>query len=422
MPSSPATSFARDLSSAAIRARDCSSAQSASSRGTATTPSSSAQITSPGEITIPPSTTGTLTDPAVALTVPWHETWRDHTGKPSWRSSAVSRTPASTTSARTPRAITEVASSSPNMPCEDGAVLVTTRTSPSSHTSTAAWIIRLSPGWLDTVTAVPATRTPCWIGRMSAPTNPRRPIASWTVAVPASPSEATTARSGRETLRTTTCRCTTTATSQMLAPPDDTFRRVIIDCHGHYTTAPPQLGEYRDRQRADVVADPEHVGDKGALGISDDEIRASLEDAQLRLQRERGTDLTLFSPRASWMGHHLGNIHTSRFWAEHCNELIRRVCDLYPDNFAPVCQLPPSPSAPLKPGVSELQRCVEEMCFVGCNVNPDPSGGAWTGPPLTDSYWDPLYEKLVELDVPAMIHVSAACHPNFHTTTSHYLG
>ena len=202
----------------------------------------------------------------------------------------------------------------------------------------------------------------------------------------------------------------------------DTVVGVIIDCHGHYTTAPAQLGEYRDRQRAAVEADPQHVGDKGVVAISDDEIRDSLENAQVRLQQERGIDLTLFSPRASWMGHHLGNAHTSRFWTEHCNELIRRVCDLYPERFAPVCQLPQSPGAPIASSVAELRRCVEEMGFVGCNLNPDPSGGAWDGPPLPDRYWYPLYEALVELDVPAMIHVSASCNPNFHTTTSHYLG
>jgi 4-oxalmesaconate hydratase len=197
---------------------------------------------------------------------------------------------------------------------------------------------------------------------------------------------------------------------------------VIIDCHGHYTTAPPQLGVYRDAQRAAVAADPYHVGEKGTLDISDDEIRASLETAQLAFQRQRGTDLTLFSPRASWMGHDIGNIHTSRHWAEQCNDLVRRVCDLYPDNFAPVCQLPQSPGAPIATAVAELERCVEQMGFVGCNVNPDPSGGAWNGPPLNDRYWYPLYEAMVRLDVPAMIHVSAACNPNFHTTSSHYLG
>ena len=197
---------------------------------------------------------------------------------------------------------------------------------------------------------------------------------------------------------------------------------MIIDCHGHYTTTPKQVGEYRERQQGALAQDPFHVGEKGRLLISDDEIRESLEGAQLKLQRERGTDLTIFSPRASWMGHHIGNINTSRFWTEHCNELIRRVCDLYPVNFAPVCQLPQSPGAPIAPSVGELQRCVGDMGFIGCNLNPDPSGGFWTGPPLDDPYWYPLYEKMAELDVPAMIHVSAACNPNFHTTGSHYLG
>ena len=197
---------------------------------------------------------------------------------------------------------------------------------------------------------------------------------------------------------------------------------MIIDCHGHYTTAPPQLGQYRDAQKAALRDDPGHVGEKGTIDISDDELRDSLERNQLRLQRERGLDLTLFSPRASWMEHHVGNEHTSRFWSEHCNDLIRRICDLYPDNFAPVCQLPQSPGVSVDSSVRELRRCVEEMGFVGCNLNPDPSGGYWDGATLADRAFWPLYETLCELDVPAMIHVSATCNPHFHTTGSHYLG
>ena len=195
-----------------------------------------------------------------------------------------------------------------------------------------------------------------------------------------------------------------------------------IDCHGHYTTTPPAVGAWRDAQVAAVEAEPSFVGERGVIHVSDDEIRESLEGAQLKFQRERGTDLTLFSPRASWMGHHVGNEHTSTFWSQHQNELIRRVCDLYPENFAPVCQLPQSPGAAIDGSVNELRRCVEELDFVGCNVNPDPSGGFWTGPPLHDRYWWPLWEAISELDVPAMIHVSAACNDNFHTTGSHYLG
>ncbi|MGH1489800.1 MAG: amidohydrolase family protein [Acidimicrobiales bacterium] len=201
---------------------------------------------------------------------------------------------------------------------------------------------------------------------------------------------------------------------------------MIIDCHGHYTTTPPQVGEYRDAQKAALLDDPDHVGERGEIVVSDDEIRESLEGAQLRLQRERGTDLTIFSPRASWMGHHIGNEHTSKFWTQHTNDLVRRVCDLYPQNFAPVCALPQSPNATIEVSVAnsvaELRRCVEEMGFIGCNLNPDPSGGWWTGRPLDDEAWFPLYEAMVELDVPAMVHVSATCNDNFHATGSHYLG
>lgn len=195
---------------------------------------------------------------------------------------------------------------------------------------------------------------------------------------------------------------------------------MIIDCHGHYTTAPKELQTYRDSQIAGLK-DPSRVPPTGKLNITDDQIRESLENAQLKLQRERGSDLTIFSPRASAMGHHIGDETTSRRWTEHCNDLIHRVCSLYPENFIGVCQLPQSPGVPPGNSVAELERCITELGFIGCNLNPDPSGGNWTAPPLTDKYWYPFYEKMVELDVPAMVHVSATCNPNFHTTGSHYI-
>ncbi len=86
-----------------------------------------------------------------------------------------------------------------------------------------------------------------------------------------------------------------------------------------------------------------------------------------------------------------------------------------------MCQLPQTPGVPPTNCIAELERCVKEFGFIGCNLNPDPSGGYWTDPPLTDKWWYPFYEKLVELDVPAMIHVSVSCNPNFHTTGGHYI-
>jgi 4-oxalmesaconate hydratase len=121
------------------------------------------------------------------------------------------------------------------------------------------------------------------------------------------------------------------------------------------------------------------------------------------------------------MSHHIGNETTSRHWSEHCNDLIHRVCGLYPANFVGVCQLPQTPGVRPDNCRAELERCVKALGFIGCNLNPDPSGGYWTDPPLTDKWWYPLYEKMVELDVPAMIHVSASCNPNFHGTGAHYI-
>lgn len=197
---------------------------------------------------------------------------------------------------------------------------------------------------------------------------------------------------------------------------------MIIDCHGHYTTTPPQVGAYREQQKQALAKDPDFIGHKGQITISDDEIRESIENNQLKVQQARGTDLTLFSPRASWMGHHIGNEYTSQFWTEHQNDLIRRVCDLFPRNFAPVAQLPQSPGVAPAKSVAEIVRTVEQMGFIGINLNPDPSGGHWNGSSLADRSFYPIYEKMVEYDIPAMIHVSAACNACFHTTGSHYLG
>src|SRR4029079_2088219 len=108
-------------------------------------------------------------------------------------------------------------------------------------------------------------------------------------------------------------------------------------------------------------------------------------------------------------------------WARACNDLVRRVTGLFPTRFAGVCQLPQTPDGNLDACVAELRRCVEELGFVGANLNPDPSGGHWTSGPLTDESWFPLYDALAELDVPAMIHVSASCNPNAHTLGAHYL-
>lgn len=194
----------------------------------------------------------------------------------------------------------------------------------------------------------------------------------------------------------------------------------VIDCHGHYTTEPAAMLDWRKRQIA-AIGDPAQSPKPDALKVSDDEIRNSLAGKQLKFQAERGISTVLFSPRAGGMGHQIGNADTSRDWSIVSNDMIHRITTLYPKNFVGVCQLPQTPGVSPKNCVAELERCVTQLGFVGCNVNPDPTGGYWTDPPLYDRHWYPLWEKMVELDVPGMIHVSASANPNFQATGAHYM-
>jgi len=195
---------------------------------------------------------------------------------------------------------------------------------------------------------------------------------------------------------------------------------MIIDCHGHYTTAPKALKAWRDAQVANLSTP--HLGPKVSdLKISDDEIRESIEENQLARMRERGIDVTIFSPQASFMTHHIGDFNTSATWAALCNELCYRVTQLFPKHFVGAAMLPQSPGVDISTCLPEMRKCVNEYGFVGINLNPDPSGGYWRDPPLSQPYWHPIYQEMIALDVPAMIHVSTSCNDCFHTTGAHYL-
>jgi 4-oxalmesaconate hydratase len=195
---------------------------------------------------------------------------------------------------------------------------------------------------------------------------------------------------------------------------------LVIDVHGHYTTAPKALEAWRNRQIA-ALQDPAQAPSPSELRISDDEIRESIESNQLARMRERGCDITVFSPRASFMAHHIGDFQTSSTWAAICNELVYRVTQLFPEHFVGAAMLPQSPGVDPRTCLPELRRCIESYGFVGINLNPDPSGGHWREPPLTDRWWYPIYEVMVEYDIPAMIHVSTSCNACFHTTGAHYI-
>jgi 4-oxalmesaconate hydratase len=195
---------------------------------------------------------------------------------------------------------------------------------------------------------------------------------------------------------------------------------MIIDCHAHYTSEPKSVPDFRARQ-IKAFNDKTPWPTRKDLKVSDDEIRAGIDSIQLKYQHERGIDRTIFSPRASAMGHHLTDEKLSLEWTQISNEFVHRIVGLYPNDFIGAAQLPQVVGVRPDNCVRELERCVNEYGFVGCNLNPDPSGGFFNSPPLTDPWWYPIFEKMCELDVPGMIHVSGCCNPSQYTTSSYYI-
>lgn len=191
---------------------------------------------------------------------------------------------------------------------------------------------------------------------------------------------------------------------------------MIVDVHAHYTQSPPQLEAFRGWQ-----VSLQNQPAKRKLNISDEMIVQSLQ-GNLRQMRERGIDRVMFSPRAAGMGHDFGSELISRYWTEVSNDLISRVCRLFPEQFSPMAQLPQSPGISPRNCLEELDRCVNGMGFVGCMINPDVSGGvAPYTPSLGSEWWYPLWEKMVELDIPGMIHVSSTLNPGMQINGTHYI-
>jgi predicted TIM-barrel fold metal-dependent hydrolase len=172
---------------------------------------------------------------------------------------------------------------------------------------------------------------------------------------------------------------------------------VIVDVHAHVTGPAELYAYFRELQASPGPMRPRPPA------FSDEQVEASLTD-HLKEVSGVGTDVQLVSPRP-WA------IPTADRREAVVQEITRQVNNtvasavrLHPDRFVGMAGLPQV--AGLSPAncVAELERCVKELGFVGCKINPDPGEGGLQTPSMGDEHWYPLYEKMVELDVPALIH------------------
>jgi len=188
---------------------------------------------------------------------------------------------------------------------------------------------------------------------------------------------------------------------------------MVIDIHGH-VSAPLELYAYQAQQ----IASRGFHG-KGRPAVDDEKVIAACTSHIELLQRLR-IDLQLISPRPFAMMHSQQPEKIIHWFMEHANDMIALQAKSYPDVFAPVCGLPQCGGVGPANTLDELERCVRELGFVGCVLNPDPGEGDGLTPPLGDEHWYPLYEKLVELDTPALIH-SGGCRSHRESYSGHFI-
>jgi len=180
---------------------------------------------------------------------------------------------------------------------------------------------------------------------------------------------------------------------------------MIVDAHAHVVM---HEAAYRFMgglvgSRANPIEDPKLP--------PDEVIRAGLEKHIANMDKVK-TDLQFISPRPYIQMHSIRPAKVTETWTRYVNDLIHRQCQMFPDRLRGVAGLPQHRDASPVNCLPELTRTVKELGFVGCLLNPDPVEGDGPPPPgLGDKFWYPLYEKLCELDVPALIHSAGSCHP-----------
>jgi 4-oxalmesaconate hydratase len=187
---------------------------------------------------------------------------------------------------------------------------------------------------------------------------------------------------------------------------------MIVDVHGH-VSAPEALYAWK----ANLLS---HRGAHGVRGprLTDDQIRAAYhapnpsfgDESHLHHLDGAGVDIQFISPRPYQMMHSEQPAKIVEAFTAEVNDVIHRSVELFPGRFRGVAGLPQSMELSVQQWLPELRRTVTELGFVGVLLNPDPHEGLKVPPALGDRFWYPLWEALVELDVPAILH-SAGCRP-----------
>jgi predicted TIM-barrel fold metal-dependent hydrolase len=184
----------------------------------------------------------------------------------------------------------------------------------------------------------------------------------------------------------------------------------VIDVHGHMST-PPQFRAYA----YNLIA--LRTPGEGGLDLSEEAMEGPLK-RHLRMLDERGIDVQMISARpVAYM--HWEAAFLVENWSRVTNDIIAKQCRMYPDRYRGIAQLPQNSRIDTGNCVAELERCVNELGFVGASLNPDPGADHLT-PGMNDEYWFPLYKKAQELKAPLIVHPSINRDPRIEVIPHSY--
>lgn len=207
--------------------------------------------------------------------------------------------------------------------------------------------------------------------------------------------------------------------------------RLTIDVHGHIV-APAELYAYREfligarghyGRRLKGFSDSRESLATGRTGVIAPEELQHFAEEHISWLDKVGTDVQLVSARPYSLMHSEKPDRIVHWWAMTVNDAIATQVQFFPDRLQGIANLPQVWGKPIDVVFNELDRCMNELDFVGVLVNPDPSEGRAPTevPGLGDEYWYPLYEKLVTYDAPMIVHscgcVSARENQSLHFIT-----
>jgi 4-oxalmesaconate hydratase len=179
---------------------------------------------------------------------------------------------------------------------------------------------------------------------------------------------------------------------------------MIIDSHAH-VVVPNESYKFM----AELVAS--RANPSASPSLSDESVRKAGQTI-IDIMDKVGTDIQFLSPRPYMQMHSVKPSKVTELWTRHMNDLVFRTVQMFPTRFRAVAGLPQYRDESPTNSLAELEFRVKEQGFIGCLLNPDPTEGDGAPPPgLGEEFWYPLYEKLCDLDIPALIHSAGSCSP-----------